>query len=275
MSNPKTNESKENANKSGSGFFASAAILLCLAAGWAVFLFVFGNPSNFEGGDNSNQPIPGNYLGLIYKGGYVVPFLLTLFLVTMTFTIERYFTINKAKGKGNVQQFVRKVQYHLETENVDAAMAECDKQRGSVANVIQATLKKYKKMQTESTMDKDQKVLAIRQEVEEATALELPMLEKNLVILATMGSVATLIALFGTVLGMIKAFAALATAGAPDPVALANGISEALINTALGIGTAAIAIIFYNYFTTKIDTMTYAIDECSFSIANTFAAKHK
>jgi biopolymer transport protein ExbB len=90
-----------------------------------------------------------------------------------------------------------------------------------------------------------------------------------------MGSVATLVALLGTVLGMIKAFSALATAGAPDPVALANGISEALINTALGIGTAALAIIFYNFFTTKIDALTYAIDECSFSIANTFAAKHK
>ncbi len=274
MSNPKKKEKQEKPKNSG-GFFATAAILICLAVGWSVFLFIFGDPSNFEGGDNSNQPLPGNYLGLIYKGGYVVPFLLTLFLITMTFAIERYFTINKAKGKGNIQSFVRKVQYHLETENVDEALKECDKQRGSVANVIRATLVKYKKMQTESEMDKDQKVLAIRQEVEEATALELPMLEKNLVILATMGSVATLVALFGTVLGMIKAFAALATAGAPDPVALANGISEALINTALGIGTAAIAIIFYNYFTTKIDNMTYAIDECSFSIANTFAAKHK
>lgn len=274
MSNPKTKEKKEGQKKSG-GFFASAAIILCLITGWVVYLFVFGDGSNFEGGDNSNQPIPGNYLGLIYKGGYVVPFLLTLFLITMTFAIERYFTINKAKGKGDIQGFVRKVQYHLETEAVDSAITECDTQKGSVANVIRATLEKYKKMQTESTMDTDQKVLAIRQEVEEATALELPMLEKNLVILATMGSVATLVALFGTVLGMIKAFAALATAGAPDPVALANGISEALINTALGIGTAAIAIIFYNYFTTKIDNMTYAIDELSFSIANTFAAKHK
>ena len=122
-------------------------------------------------------------------------------------------------------------------------------------------------------MDTEQKVLAIRQEVEEATALELPMLEKNLVILSTMGSVATLIALLGTVLGMIKAFSALATAGAPDPVALANGISEALINTALGIGTSALAIIFYNFFTSRIDSMTYRIDEAGYSLTQTFAAK--
>jgi biopolymer transport protein ExbB len=272
MSNAKTKESNEAKR---SGIFASIAIIACLITGWLVFLFVMGNPSNFEGGDNHNQPLPGNYLGLIYKGGYVVPFLMTLFLVTMTFTVERYLTIKKAKGKGDIQNFVRKIQFHLHSDQIDQAIAECDKQKGSVANVIRSTLTTYKAMESATNMDKDQKVLAIRQEVEEATALELPILERNLVILATMGSVATLVALFGTVLGMIKAFAALATAGAPDPVALANGISEALINTALGIGTAAIAIIFYNYFTTKIDNMTYAIDEASFSIANTFAARHK
>lgn len=272
MSKAKTNDLKEPKR---SGFFSGIAILACLAIGWLVFLFVMGNPANFEGGDPNNHPLEGNALGLIYKGGYVVPFLLTLFLVTVTFAIERYLTINKAKGKGNTQQFVRKVQYNLETGNVNAAIAECDKQRGSVANVVRATLEKYQEMEVATGMDTEQKVLAIRQEVEEATALELPMLEKNLVILSTMGSVATLVALLGTVLGMIKAFSALATAGAPDPVALANGISEALINTALGIGTAALAIIFYNFFTTKIDALTYAIDECSFSIANTFAAKHK
>lgn len=272
MSNAKKNA--QSAPKK-SGYFAGIAIVACLAIGWIVFLFIMGNPANFEGNDPSNHPHPGNYLGMIYKGGYVVPFLMTLFLVTITFTVERYLTITKAKGKGDIQSFVRKVQFYLHDNKVEEAIAECDKQKGSVANVIKATLIKYQEMEKETEMTKDQKVLAIRQEVEEATALELPMLEKNLVILATMGSVATLIALFGTVLGMIKAFAALATAGAPDPVQLANGISEALINTALGIFTAAIAIIFYNFFTTKIDNMTYAIDEASFSIANTFAARHK
>lgn len=272
MSNANKNENKAPKK---SGLFAGFAMIACLVIGWAVFLFIMGNPANFEGGDNNNHPIPGNYLGMIYKGGYVVPFLMTLFLVTITFTVERYLTISRAKGKGDIQGFVRKIQFHLHSNNVSEAISECDKQKGSVANVIRATLVKYQEMEKDSEMSKDQKVLAIRQEVEEATALELPMLERNLVILATMGSVATLIALFGTVLGMIKAFAALATAGAPDPVQLANGISEALINTALGIFTAAIAIIFYNFFTTKIDNMTYAIDEASFSIANTFAARHK
>ena len=129
-------------------------------------------------------------------------------------------------------------------------------------------------MSVKAGLDKDQKVIAIQKEIEEATSLELPMLEKNLVILATISSVATLLGLLGTVFGMIRAFSAIATAGAPDAVALSTGISEALINTALGISTSATAIIFYNYFTTKIDGLTYGIDEAGFSISQTFAAKH-
>jgi biopolymer transport protein ExbB len=129
-------------------------------------------------------------------------------------------------------------------------------------------------MAAEPTMNKDQKVLAIQKELEDSTALELPILEKNLTIIATLASIATLTGLLGTVIGMIKAFAALAQAGAPDASALSNGISEALINTALGIGTSALAIVAYNYFTSKIDELTYSIDEAGFSIMQNFASKH-
>src|SRR5437762_9266925 len=101
------------------------------------------------------------------------------------------------------------------------------------------------------------------------------MLEKNLVIIATIASIATLMGLLGTVMGMIRAFAALAQAGSPDSVALANGISEALINTALGIGTSALAIIFYNYFTSNIDSLTYGIDEASYTIVQNFTTQNK
>jgi len=105
--------------------------------------------------------------------------------------------------------------------------------------------------------------------------LELPMLSKNLVFLSTIASISVLIGLIGTVLGMIRAFAALAQAGAPDALALATGISEALINTAFGITGSTLAIIFYNYFSTKIDAMTYKIDEAGFSLTQTFAAQTK
>ena len=130
-------------------------------------------------------------------------------------------------------------------------------------------------MKSEQGMDKEQKIAAIQKSMEEATALEMPSLEKNLTILSTLASVATLVALLGTVLGMIRAFAAMAQAGAPDSSALATGISEALINTAIGIGTSAISIIMYNFFTSKIDTLTYSIDEAGMSITQTFSATSK
>lgn len=74
---------------------------------------------------------------------------------------------------------------------------------------------------------------------------------------------------------MIKAFAALAQAGAPDAIGLANGISEALINTMLGIGAAALGIVFYNLFNNLIDSLTYGMDEAGFSIVQTYSATHK
>lgn len=258
--------------------FASFAIPVLLVVAVLIYLFVLGNPDNFEGGDPKNHPVPdgvAHVLGLIYKGGYIVPILISLVLMSITFSIERFLTINKASGKGSAESFLRRVKSHLATNNLDAAIAECDKQQGSVANVVKSALHKYKEMEVASGIEKDQKVLAIQKELEESVQLELPMLEKNLVIIATMASVSTLVALLGTVLGMIKAFSALATAGSPDSVALANGISEALINTALGIGNSAIAIIMYNVFTTKIDKITYTIDEAGFTITQQFAASHK
>ena len=130
-------------------------------------------------------------------------------------------------------------------------------------------------MEKTTDLTKDQKILSIQKELEEATALELPTLEQNLPVIATMTTLGTLMGLLGTVIGMIKSFAALANAGSPDSVALSAGISEALVNTAFGIATGALALISYNYFTSKIDTITYCIDEVGFSLVQSYAANHK
>lgn len=260
---------------SNSGLFAALIIVAEFVIAILFFMFVLGNPDNFQGGNPDNHPIQGNYFGIVYKGGYIVPVLIALLMITITFSIERLITIGKAKGKGNVKTFVQKVKHLIATNNISQAIAECDKQKGSVANVVKAGLTKYNALQSASGIEIDKKVVLIQKDIEETTQLEMPMLEKNLVILATIVSVATLLGLLGTVMGMIKAFAALATAGAPDSVGLANGISEALINTALGIGTSALAIIFYNYFTSAIDALTHAIDETSFSIVQNFTAQNK
>ncbi|HRI59062.1 MAG TPA: MotA/TolQ/ExbB proton channel family protein [Saprospiraceae bacterium] len=251
--------------------FIVIPILMIIA--FLVFFLVLGNGSNFAEGDNTKDPLPGNFMGQMYKGGYIVPLLITLFFTVIVFVIERFITLSQARGTGNIDAFVRNIKGFLDRGDMNGALAACDKQKGAVANVVRAGLGKYAEMEKITGMEKDEKVIAIQKEVEEATTLELPMLERNLNILATIASIATLLGLLGTVLGMIRSFAALSQAGAPDSTALATGISEALYNTALGIGTSAIAIIFYNFFTSRIDAMTYRIDEAGYSLTQTFAAK--
>jgi biopolymer transport protein ExbB len=267
--------------KKSSNAIAWIAPVLCLILGYVIWRFVLGNASNFTTPDNSggfwpHHKGPKGALVRMYEGGIIVPLLIANFLVVLTFVVERLLTISKAAGRGNIAEFIRKVQFNLANKDVDKALAECDRQRGSVGNVMKAGLRKYKEMITNGELATDQKVLNIQKEVEEATALELPMLEKNLVFISTIASVATLLGLLGTVIGMITSFAALGSGNNQDAATeLSRGISEALYNTALGIGTSAIAIICYNIFTTRIDGITYGIDESGFTLTQSFAANYK
>lgn len=256
------------------------APLSCIILGYVIWRFILGAPGNFTTPDPNGGFWPQHKgpkgIAKMYEGGIIVPILIGCFLTVVTFCIERLMTIAKAAGTGSITEFVRNVQYHLANKDVDKALAACDKQRGSVGNVMKAGLKKYKEMISNTELVTEQKVLNIQKEVEEATALELPMLEKNLVFLSTIASVATLLGLLGTVLGMIKSFSALGDEGGGDAAReLSKGISEALFNTALGIGTSAVAIIMYNVFTTRIDGITYGIDESGFTLTQSFAANYK
>ncbi len=269
----KTSQSTKSGGKTkakNSNLFAILVVPIALIVSFAIFYGYFS--TQFD--DPVNHKGPKNFMGAMYEGGPVVPILMATFLTCICIVIERFIYIFKAKGKFSGQELVRRVQYNLANNNLDKAIAECDAQQGTVGNVMRSGLVKYKDMINNNNLTTDQKVMAINTEMEESTALEMPMLEKNLVFLSTIASVATLIGLFGTVLGMIRAFAAMANAGAPDAGQLAAGISEALINTALGIGTSAIAIIAYNVLTTQIDGMNYAIDESTMTLTNSYAAYH-
>jgi biopolymer transport protein ExbB len=267
--------------KKSSNIISWIAPIVCIVAGYLIWRFILGSASGFNEPDNSGGFWPKHHkpkdsLHGIYEGGIIVPLLIGMLLMVIVFSIERFLTIRKALGNGSISDFIRKVQYHLANRNVDAALSECDKQRGSVGNVMKAGLRRYKEMINEGGLNTDQKVIAIQKEVEEATALELPMLQKNLVFLSTITSVGTLVALLGTVLGMIRSFAALGeSGGGSNTNDLAVGISEALYNTALGIGTSALALIMYNIFTTKIDSITYGIDESGFTLTQSFASLYK
>lgn len=253
-------------------YFTIGIFIVELLISILIFSKVLGNPANFEGLD-PEKGHPVNMLGTVYKGGVIVPVLISINLIILTFFVERLITLLRARGTGNIANFVANIRELIENDRIDEAMAACDRQKGSIGNVVRAGLEKYSLVQNDSSMDKEQKIAAVQKDLEESTSLELPMLSKNLVILSTCASIATLVGLIGTVVGMIRAFSALANSGAPDSNALATGISEALINTALGIFGSCIAIIFFNMFQTQIDRITYGIDEANFSILQTVASK--
>ena len=269
MANNVKVQKKKEQGSNGGDIFSGVVIVACIFVGWLIWKFVMGDPSNFEGGNPEGHPLAGNYLGMVYKGGAIVPVLMGLLLMVVVSSFERFFVINKAAGKGSLDAFMKKVQASVNGGDIDGAIEACDKQQGSVANAIKAGLVKYNQVKAEG-FSSEEATETIHKEIEEATSLEMPMLEKNLTILSTLVSLGTLAGLLGTVTGMIKAFGALATSGTPDQAALANGISEALINTATGISTSALAIVVYNFFTSKIDTLTYSIDEAANTIVNTY-----
>jgi len=244
-------------------------IVICAIIAVCIFIFWFGNPIHFD-----EDGHPQNLWGTVYKGGFIVPVLQTLFLTVIVLAVERGIALSAAKGKGNIARFVAGVKAALERNDIAAARALCAKQKGSVAAVVDSALVKYAEMDSNTVLTKEQKIATLQKQVEEATALEMPTLQQNLPIIATMTTLGTLVGLLGTVMGMIKSFQALSQSGAPDSTELSTGISEALINTAFGIATGAFAVIFYNYYTNKIDNLTYAIDEIGFSIVQTFAATH-
>ena len=246
-------------------------IVCCAVVAVNAFIFVFGNDANFD--PNTGHPI--NIMGTIFMGGFIVPILQTLFLTVIVLSVERGIALSSAKGKGSIPKFVQNVKAALAKGDIDGAQALCKKQRGSVANVVANALIKYKEMDQNTILTKEQKLTSLQQAVEEATAMEMPALQQILPIVATLATLGTLVGLLGTVMGMIKSFSALgAGGGSVDSMALSVGISEALINTAFGIATGAFAVISYNYYTNKIDHLTYAIDEIGFSIVQTFSATH-
>ena len=285
--NVSNNEEQVVAKKLG-GLNPALVIPILIAIGIAIYLFVLGNPGNFKADPRleglssvsfsdleTKELHPDGFMGIIYMGGPIVPILISFMIIVIVFSIERALVLRKAAGKGNVDNFVLSVRRLLNQNKIDEAIEECDRQEGSVGNVIKEGLTTYKALAHDTTMNKEQKMVALNKSIEEATTLEMPMLEKNMMILSTLGTVATLVALLGTVIGMIKAFSALGSGGGtPDSAALSIGISEALVNTALGIGTSAVAIILYNYFTSKIDGLTFKIDEIAMSIQQSFAEFH-
>lgn len=255
-------------------------IVLSLAVAFTFYYTVMGNPDNFEvdkltGEVDFHQPKPESILGTIYTGGPLVAVLMSLVIIALTFIVERSFAISKAKGKGNAPKFIKQVISKLESGDLEGAVQDCDKQRGSMASVLRAGIERFKEIENDPEFSADKKMSEVQRAIDEQMNLETPLLEKNLVMLSTVASISVLVGLLGTTIGMIRAFRALALSGTVSATQLSIGISEALYNTAGGLVGAIVAIVGYNYFTTKVDNFVYSIDEAISSMTQIFTLRIK
>ena len=257
---------KATAKKKG-GINAFLVIILCFVASVCMYVFVLGADSNFENGH------PVNLLGTVHEGGFVVPIIWGLLFLVVVLSVERFIALSKATGKKSTDKFVSDLKKALEGGKVEDAKKVCADQGGAIGNAVLCAVNKYEEMLTETTLKKEDRALAIRNALDEGINFEMPTLQQNMPIIFTNTTLGTLMGLFGTVLGMIKSFSALGNSGAPDSSALSQGISEALVNTASGIATGALAVIAYNYYDTKINDITYKMNEEGAAIIAVFEAK--
>ena len=238
------------------GFFTGVLIVVTYAVSLGFYVWMGTTP-------------PESIFHAVWKGGPVVSVLMALILMLVAYIVERIIALKKASGKGNIPEFVRSLKQDIENGSIDQAIAKCDDHQSSLAAVLRSVLDRYKKFVSYNVTDREKKISEMEKAVEEATAMEIPLLEKNLVAISTIASISTMVGLLGTTLGMIRAFAAMATSGAPDAVQLSMGISEALFNTAIGILGGIMGIVTYNIFTTRVDHFSYMIDEAAFYIIQT------
>ena len=171
--------------------FLTVAIIATAAIAFIIYIFVLGNPANFANGEV--RTVPNNLLGTVYTGGIVVPLLITLTLLDFTLVFERMFSLKKAQGRASVPKFLKEMQGHLMAGRIDDAIKACDKQRGSAANIIRTGLERFKGIQGDKKLDPEKKMAEVQRAIEEASSLETPLLERNLVALSTIASIATML----------------------------------------------------------------------------------
>jgi biopolymer transport protein ExbB len=208
----------------------------------------------------------------IRLGGFLVPVIIALSIVAVTLILERLITLRRIRGSQEMRAFAEQLQRSLESGEVTQAIDVCRSQGGCLANVVGAGLERFHATAARGGSP-ESRMLETRRAIQEANALETPVLERNLIALSTIASIATMVGLLGTVMGMIRSFRAMATTGAPDAIQLATGISEALINTAGGLFLAIVAIVAYNYFTARAEWFSHMIEETAFDVLETLGQK--
>jgi len=187
---------------------------------------------------------------LFVKGGNFMWWLLAAALLGLVFMIERLWTLNRAHV--NTRKLIGTVITTLRNDGVQAAGEECQKVRGPIAAILYSGLQKA-----------DRGPEAVEKAITTAGTIEMAFLERGLIWISSVSTIAPLIGFLGTVSGMINAFEAIATSDTVNAQLVAAGISEALITTATGLVLAIPTSIAFNYFVSRIDRFVIEMEEAS------------
>ncbi len=188
-------------------------------------------------------------------GGFMYPLLIAS-IIGVAVIIERALTLSRART--DVRKLMKRVLDALHSKGVDAAAAECERTKGPIAAILHAGLKRAERG-TE----------AVERAIETAGTIETSFLERGLIWLATLATIAPLLGFLGTVSGMIRAFNAIAEAEQVNAKLVASGISEALITTATGLLVAIPMQAFHNFFVAQIDRFIIEMEETTADLVDT------
>ena len=193
----------------------------------------------------------------IVQGGLMMIPLIVCSILGISFIVERAITYFRVKG--DTAEIFSEVLASLRDSNLRHSIEVCEEYDHPVATTLKSGLLRYGKSHEE-----------IEKAMESVALHEISKLEKGLWILATLANVAPLFGFLGTVVGMIRAFSALAEVGLGQPQAVAAGISEALITTAAGLMIALPVQTAYNYFTSKVSNFSLDMETSASMLLETF-----
>ena len=181
-------------------------------------------------------------LDVFEKGGFLMYPIFICSLIAITIFFERMFYLKSIKTKS--KRFVLRVKNLVKKGSIELAISACRKSPTPISKIMLTGLIKFGQGRDE-----------MKEAIEDSANQEIPVLERNLSTLSTIGNITPLLGLLGTVFGMVKAFNVIAVMGVGKPEALAGGISEALLTTAFGLSIAIPTIVVYNYLSHRVDKL--------------------
>jgi biopolymer transport protein ExbB len=189
-------------------------------------------------------------IDMVIKGGPIMAPILLCSVIALAIVVERCLSLRRNRILR--YEILQRIEELLRDRKIPEATTLCKRYPSSMTRILLAAILNHDKTRQD-----------IKEIIEDAGRHEIPVLERYLPVLGTIASIAVLLGLLGTILGMIRTFNAIAALGYGHPEALAGGISEALIATAAGLAVAIPTLVLYNFFTSKVDALVIDMEKHS------------